>query len=409
MNNIEQQLAGSAPKGLSRNEKETAWNTIESAMRAPVSIHPSPFVQARRAWRNILVPTLIGGLILGGSTATVYASGNSLPGDILFPIEIATEKVQLYLERDVKDKEMLEVKFAEERLSEVREVFSITFPDIPTTETVPKPSFSTTTGASTTGPTATSTQDQEIESRRSKEATRPDGTSKKEQKKREKEERAIAATLRDLERSRLALEKVGSRGGALILDDIIEDIEEARSGSVDRPLVSDTSTEGGAIQKIDVLPENGVTATPDNSSRNDSAIDAPSTTTPESSVESGTQNEVPKDDTRASKDGDNGLRQEDDTSSRKDERLKRRVEKVEVCHVDRERTRTIKVSPASAREHVAHGDELGECPMSEIRKAKEIRSEERATTTRRQVGENIPKLEPDEGVEAEEIGDSEKD
>ena len=59
---------------------------------------------------------LVGVCILGG---TVYASGRALPGDVLYPVKLAKERVELGLAAQGEPKALVVAKHAEERLSEL--------------------------------------------------------------------------------------------------------------------------------------------------------------------------------------------------------------------------------------------------------------------------------------------------
>jgi hypothetical protein len=63
-------------------------------------------------------------LIFGGWVATVNASFGSLPGDFLYPVKLATERVQLTLAATSEQKARLHTEFAGRRLDEVIEISS---------------------------------------------------------------------------------------------------------------------------------------------------------------------------------------------------------------------------------------------------------------------------------------------
>lgn len=70
-----------------------------------------------------MVGALIALLILGGGGGVVAASNASVPGDTLFSVDRAVERVRLNLADDEKKSE-LRVRFAEERIEEAKEVVS---------------------------------------------------------------------------------------------------------------------------------------------------------------------------------------------------------------------------------------------------------------------------------------------
>ena len=60
-------------------------------------------------------------LALTGGTGAVYASGDALPGDVLYPVKIAAEDIQLLVSDDEGDVDLL-LEFMDERLDEVDEL-----------------------------------------------------------------------------------------------------------------------------------------------------------------------------------------------------------------------------------------------------------------------------------------------
>ena len=70
--------------------------------------------------KKMIVGVLAVLIILGGG-GVVAASNNSLPGDLLFPVELAVEKVKISLTSENK-KSDLKLKFAEERISEIKHI-----------------------------------------------------------------------------------------------------------------------------------------------------------------------------------------------------------------------------------------------------------------------------------------------
>jgi len=66
-----------------------------------------------------VLSTIVGIAIVGG---TAFASQNSKPGDVLFPVKKATEQVQVSLTANETSKAQLQAKFAQERLDELNEI-----------------------------------------------------------------------------------------------------------------------------------------------------------------------------------------------------------------------------------------------------------------------------------------------
>jgi hypothetical protein len=71
-------------------------------------------------WARVVAAVVIGVILLsmlGGSTA--YASQNSLPGEILYPVKIGTEEVRIWMLGKNTDKADLNLEFARTRLEEL--------------------------------------------------------------------------------------------------------------------------------------------------------------------------------------------------------------------------------------------------------------------------------------------------
>ncbi|MDW7755958.1 MAG: DUF5667 domain-containing protein, partial [Brevefilum sp.] len=66
----------------------------------------------------ILVLVVI--VLFGGSTATVLAAQNSIPGDTLYPIKTTMERTRLSLTRSTEGRIELQMEFAEQRLDEIK-------------------------------------------------------------------------------------------------------------------------------------------------------------------------------------------------------------------------------------------------------------------------------------------------
>jgi hypothetical protein len=78
----------------------------------------------RRGWfapvlRPAWVTAIIAVVLLAGASGTVAASGNSLPGEMLYPVKTATEQVRLTFAGSDETKAELYVKFTNERVDEV--------------------------------------------------------------------------------------------------------------------------------------------------------------------------------------------------------------------------------------------------------------------------------------------------
>ena len=77
-----------------------------------------PAVPARRMGFALFVVSMIFVLLVTGGT-TVYAAQQSLPDDVLYPVKIGTEKIQLAFTLTPKSRANLHLKLAERRVDEV--------------------------------------------------------------------------------------------------------------------------------------------------------------------------------------------------------------------------------------------------------------------------------------------------
>jgi hypothetical protein len=83
---------------------------------------------ARRLWsvplRRILVTLVVVGVLFVGSTELVRASSMTLPGDNLYPVKRTWEDVHVLFTFNLQAREALEVEHENERLHELRELFT---------------------------------------------------------------------------------------------------------------------------------------------------------------------------------------------------------------------------------------------------------------------------------------------
>lgn len=70
--------------------------------------------------KKIIAGIIVLVLVLGGS-GVVAASDKAIPGDFLFPVDLALEKIQIKFSAD-DQKEELKFRFAEERVAEIRDL-----------------------------------------------------------------------------------------------------------------------------------------------------------------------------------------------------------------------------------------------------------------------------------------------
>jgi len=89
------------------------------------------FLPARAVYyfvRPAFIGCLVISMVFGGWVTGVSASYNSLPGDVLYPVKIATEAVQTTLAPNKKEEIKLRVEFAARRAEEVKTITKGTAP-----------------------------------------------------------------------------------------------------------------------------------------------------------------------------------------------------------------------------------------------------------------------------------------
>ncbi len=106
---------------------------IKQRLLAAIANEPLPQTQKHfPSWKEKiskifrLAASVALGLSLAGGTA--YAAGNSKPGDVLYPVKLATEKIRLGLSITEQTKAQLQAQFALERLRELKEIKLKNFP-----------------------------------------------------------------------------------------------------------------------------------------------------------------------------------------------------------------------------------------------------------------------------------------
>src|SRR3990167_872439 len=97
MNNIEDKLSRVKIKSLSEGEKGSLWH---STLVARIEEERTPKISSLNIF-NFKMKQIVAGVlalvvILGGG-GVVVASNNAIPGDTLFPVDLAVEKIQLRL------------------------------------------------------------------------------------------------------------------------------------------------------------------------------------------------------------------------------------------------------------------------------------------------------------------------
>lgn len=120
MNDFEKKMNTIGVKKASMAEKSSIWLGM---IKEKESRDRKVGVLSIFNFKKHMVGALIALLILGGGGGVVAASNASVPGDTLFAVDRAVERVRLNLADDEKKSE-LRVRFAEERIEEAKEVVS---------------------------------------------------------------------------------------------------------------------------------------------------------------------------------------------------------------------------------------------------------------------------------------------
>ena len=118
-NNIKKQLKKMRVSPLSRQEKDAVWKQVCFGMSTTMTQNAAHKSHAVSIFKKSTAITLIFGMTMG----TAFAADGAKPGDVLFPLDRAMENAHLSLVPDDK-KDELKVKFALERVDEVKEIFS---------------------------------------------------------------------------------------------------------------------------------------------------------------------------------------------------------------------------------------------------------------------------------------------
>lgn len=122
MDSLEENLRKIKIKELAREDKESLWHSIMLGRieGEKAKSRLSGFNIFNFSMKKTIVGFIAFVLILGGGSMVV-ASNSATPGSLLFPVELALENMQLKLSGEARKGE-LRLRFAEERLEEIREV-----------------------------------------------------------------------------------------------------------------------------------------------------------------------------------------------------------------------------------------------------------------------------------------------
>lgn len=132
---FEKKLKNIKPRKLSQDEREFLWMNIEDGIHQKQGSYLYRATEAMRHFLHLLrvnfkkvllVPVLITALLAGSLATSLAFADETVPGDFLFPVDIATEQILLTLTfGDTED--TLRLRFAEERLDEVKALLALAY------------------------------------------------------------------------------------------------------------------------------------------------------------------------------------------------------------------------------------------------------------------------------------------
>jgi hypothetical protein len=368
-NNLEKKLRAVRPKPLTMKEKNLLWSNIEKEIEAS-KIKTSSSARDILGWnltrfkkKFILVPALIVAL-LGGGTITAFASDQAKPGDALFPVDLAIEKLQIIIAPKTKEAE-LRIKFAKERFEEAKIILATLEKDYTNTTSSKSATATSTATASTTQQSANGTASTTATSTTSDiETSHTDDKNVEEHRK--KAAYNFGTALELLEQIKTTLENNDDESSAIAVERLIDELNTIAEK---RPLViekfkADIKKGGEKVHiEIKVSSDENNLKFKLKKDKNNQKLE----------IKVSNKKEEDKHDDRRSKteidnedknesDTDNGHNDEDKHEEKKHEDDK----KIKICHktsvnATSNKERTIHISKNALEAHLDHGDVIGEC------------------------------------------------
>lgn len=349
---IESKLNTVQTKPMTEAEKNTMWQKIETRMNKK-TFHVFGFIRTRI--RAVIAFVLVV-LFAGSSVAFAYA-GTAAPGDVLFPLGVAREKVEIFLAPESK-KNDLRVKFAEKRIED-GQIFLTLLVKAKGTYAV---SYASTTATSTNAtiapstPTATTTAA----------TTTPDSIT-------EDATRRFNATIAYLEGVKTDLLNDGDTLAAEALQNAIDAmIAQARQTQTNDSSVLIKIKDNANKFKIDVRIANSTTTTKisvsektNNSKKGgdhgDEIVGTTTTVVKETFFSKIFHKKEEKKEEKKEKHEDHDDDEDEDEEDERGSFFDRFEKKADVCHVSDGHKKTISVGKSAVKAHLSHGDVLGKC------------------------------------------------
>jgi len=373
---IEKKLSSLTIKPLTQNEEHILWSRVKEGFygaQAAAAEARTPFRKKLLNMKTLIASALVFSL-LGGST--VAAANSAKPGDLLFPIDIAAEKVRIILATN-EAKDELRIKFAEERLGEARVLLSIRAAAI---------EFETADNATTTMPIAATSSPLASSTTTTQAATATAATTAPPASESAKSSVTgnLAIVLAHLEQTRNDLAAHGNTAGVSAIEHMIAELmrmSEEHGEDFDE-IQAKIQNDGNKV-KVEVKAEAGDTKAKLSFKSKESGNGT--TTSHEIKIESGNAKveiktkyngsnsvEIKAGNGKVSIKKRTGGHDEEDEDDDEDndhddwDDWKKKLEKVEVCHKwFFKKSRTITIARAALDAHLKHGDTIGACDDDE--------------------------------------------
>lgn len=336
---------------MTEAEKNTMWQKIEMGMNKK-AFHFFGFIRTRVRAGLAFVLVI---LFAGSSVAFAYAD-TAKPGDALFPLGVAREKVEIFL-APASQKNDLRVKFAEKRIED-GQVFLTLLVKAKGTYAV---SYASTTATTTSTTTATST----AATTTTNNTVTEDAT------------RRFNTTIAYLEGVKAELQSNGDTLAAGALQNAIDAmLAQAHQTPTNDSSVLLKIKDNANKFKMDVRIANSTTTTKISVSEktnngksgkghNDGDDDRIGTTT---TIIKETffskifhKKDEKKEEKKQKKDEHEDRDDEDEDSDERESFFDRFGKKATVCHIFDGRTKTISIGKSAVKAHLGHGDTLGKC------------------------------------------------
>lgn len=356
-NNLEKKIKAMRPKQLTMKEKNLLWSNIEHGLvyKKPKYSKNLKFNSFNFKKKFILIPALIIAL-LGGSTITAFAANEAKPGDTLFPVDLAIEKMQIILAPETKEAE-LRIKFAKERFEEAKIILAVleeNYVNPPSNNSSTLTSATSTETAQQSGDIASSTEttnnnyNEESDIEHKKEAAYNLGTS-----------------IGLLEQIKETLEESGDKSSVSAVEGILEELSKLTEGNeVTLDRFKTEIKKGGDKIKIEIKASNDTNnfklKFEQNNDDKKVEIKVSEKDTEDDEKKEGDHKKSKKE--KGSKSSDKKQNEDDENEHSGKSKKEVAKNKVKVCHNPSDKGgRTIKISEASLAAHINHGDTAGEC------------------------------------------------